>query len=447
MHRLWERASGVGAVLTVLTVLAAGALGAPGCSGVLGLDGLYVSCQPAETRCADDAVQTCQDGLWSDTMPCGAGEHCQSGACVVSCTSGDVRCLVNTPQVCVAGQWRDDAPCSESTCSLGVCQGVCAMSAGRCAGDAPERCSATGQWEAQPACAAGQTCSGGACGGGSCLGLPATCGPHADEDCCASLEVTGGTYNRSNDAKAPATVSSFRLDRFEITVGRLRLFVSAVMGGFRPAAGSGKHAHLHGGLGLNDGTEPGWDPAWNSQLAATKAGWDQNLGNGGDIATWTLSAGANETTPIDNLSWWEAYAFCIWDGGFLPSEAEWNYAAAGGADQRPYPWGDKLTHADAVYDLSPPSLAPVQVGSKSPQGDGAWGQADLAGNVREWTLDQYEDAYPTPCVDCVDLTLTPKRALRGGCSDCDGESLLSSFRDGKPSDERANLGARCARAL
>ena len=39
------------------------------------------------------------------------------------------------------------------------------------------------------------------------------------------------------------------------------------------------------------------------------------------------------------VNWFEAYAFCIWDGGFLPSDTEWEYAAAGGSLQREYPWG------------------------------------------------------------------------------------------------------------
>jgi formylglycine-generating enzyme required for sulfatase activity len=43
------------------------------------------------------------------------------------------------------------------------------------------------------------------------------------------------------------------------------------------------------------------------------------------------------------MDWYEAYAFCIWDGGFLPTDAEWNYAAAGGAQQRAYPWSNPPT--------------------------------------------------------------------------------------------------------
>jgi len=65
--------------------------------------------------------------------------------------------------------------------------------------------------------------------------------------------VTGGTFNRSNDPNYPATVSDFRLDTYEITVGRLKKFVAAYV---QPAGGSGKNP--------NNPSDPGWDTAWNT---------------------------------------------------------------------------------------------------------------------------------------------------------------------------------------
>ena len=108
------------------------------------------------------------------------------------------------------------------------------------------------------------------------------------------------------------------------------------------------------------------------------------------------SAATGEHQPINCITWYEAYAFCIWDGGFLPSEAEWNYAASGGSEQRVYPWSSPsmpttIDCAHANYSpmgMSPCSTTgPEDVGSDSPTGDGKWGQADLSGNVWEWTLD------------------------------------------------------------
>jgi hypothetical protein len=58
----------------------------------------------------------------------------------------------------------------------------------------------------------------------SCVGLAINCGPAHDESCCASSVVTGGMFDRNNNASFPATVSDFQLDRFEVTVGRFRKF-------------------------------------------------------------------------------------------------------------------------------------------------------------------------------------------------------------------------------
>jgi sulfatase modifying factor 1 len=196
--------------------------------------------------------------------------------------------------------------------------------------------------------------------------LPASCTAHGagtttcganGESCCTSLEVTGGTYDRTYtssgdaaaDEAAPATVTGFRLDEYEVTVGRFRQFVSAWNGGagYVPPAGSGRHAHLNGGLGLaSDGGDAGiaYETGWLSSDNGAIAPTDASLACESQFATWTTRAGGNENLPINCVNWYEAYAFCIWDGGFLPSEAESEYAAAGGSQQREYPWGGAAPH-------------------------------------------------------------------------------------------------------
>jgi sulfatase modifying factor 1 len=131
------------------------------------------------------------------------------------------------------------------------------------------------------------------------------CGANA-ENCCTSLEVTpGGTFYRSGGNGNPATVSPFRLDKYDVTVGRFRKFVAAWKGGWTPAAGSGKHSHLNGGKGLaTGGTDagPGFEPGWLSLDDANLAPTDANLGCTGPLvgagfSTWTSSAGNNEGRP------------------------------------------------------------------------------------------------------------------------------------------------------
>jgi formylglycine-generating enzyme required for sulfatase activity len=310
----------------------------------------------------------------------------------------------------------------------------------------------------------------------SCAGLPTNCGRCRNEDCCTSPLVYGGetfyrAYNGTSlsDRADPAQVSDFRLDRFEITVGRFLRFVAAWDAGYRPAAGSGKHTHLNGGQGLSQepSYEQGWQEEWASDLpsAADGAdGWDQRLSCYPAGTAWTSDPAAHQTEPVRCLDWYAAYAFCIWDGGFLPSEAEWAYAATGGAEQRLFPWSTPdaptiidCAHANYMggsggtdYCVFPGSGSTNLVGWHSPLGDGKYGQADLAGNVVEWVLDGYSSTYddPSGCVDCAAGNVGgPNRVLRGGGYDYFASDLQTTTRNAAiPTTELRGIGARCARA-
>jgi sulfatase modifying factor 1 len=297
-----------------------------------------------------------------------------------------------------------------------------------------------------------------------------SCGKAA-ESCCASSSVPAGTYDRtyfSGDAGTsadPATISTFWLDKYDVTVARFRQFVAVAVPadgglGWRPAAGAGKHVHLNGGKGLlNVGptdagvaNELGWSSADDANISPTTA----NLACS-TLSTWTAAPGSREGLPINCVNWWEAYAFCIWDGGFLPSEAEWEFAAAGGSQQRLYPWGATAPGTGnqyAIYNCDYPngSGACTDVSSIAPVGTptlgtGLWGQLDLAGEMWQWTADWYKPAYVDPCVDCASLTGGSSRILRGGSYLDDSSNLLPTYRNANDPQIRNDfIGVRCARS-
>lgn len=299
------------------------------------------------------------------------------------------------------------------------------------------------------------------------------CGANS-ESCCTSLQIAGGTYYRTFTAMNaepmgladPATVSAFRLDKYEVTVGRFRRFVGAWNGGagYTPPEGSGKHTHLNAGLGLaNGGTVGSYESGWSVSDDRRVAPTDDNLGFCGGYATWTPSPSSQENLPINCVNWWEAYAFCIWDGGFLATEAEWKYAAAGGDQQREFPWGATppgTTNQYAIYGCCYPegsgsctvefctgawNIAPV---GTAILGAGAWGQLDLAGSLWEWNLDYYPDdgAYVVPCTNCAYLTPTLVRVVKVS-NFAEGANYLPTWLryDYDPANREIYLGFRCAR--
>ncbi len=303
----------------------------------------------------------------------------------------------------------------------------------------------------------------------SCVGLAQTCG--SGVDCCTSVHIPSATYDRSFDAATdgmfsdmthPATVSDFHLDKFEVTVGRFRAFVMAGKGlsTSAPAANDGAHAKIPGS---------GWDASFDSMLPTSSAALMTSLNCDSMFATWTDSVGANENRPINCITWFEAMAFCAYDGGFLPTEAEWNLAATG-TDQRAFPWssppgsvnvdgtfasfkngndctGDSsMSGCTSVTDL-------IEVGTK-PDGDSPLGNSDLGGNVAEWVLDAAATTYADPCTDCADLSLTAMgRIQRGGSFHGTSTEMRTGARamvnptPTPPFNGDPFSGVRCARPL
>jgi len=404
-------------------------------------------CEPSAKTCSGLSVLKCAtDGLSSSvSQTCSASQYCDVPTITCKdqvCSPSSVVCDGRSVKTCDAsGSASFTVACGGGTpyCAAGACS-PCEPNALRCNAQQPQKCNATGAWAND-----GATCTG-----------EKVCDAAGSLTCSAAPTVPGGTFNRRNDATKSATVSEFRLDRYEVTVGRFRSFVTAVLGGWRPANGGGKHNHLAAGQGLalaGNAFEAGWNAGWNAELnKADLAAWTSELSCHGSLATWTSAAGVNESRPINCPNWHQAYAFCIWDGGFLPSEAEWNFAAAGGSEQRLYPWGPTAPSNDsslAVHNCSYMGLSScggVQViapaGSVA-AGNAKWGQADMAGNIAEWTLD---GGGPAACVDCASLySVDP--AIRGGYfGSTSASDLATSAASSGPRDlNNPSIGLRCAR--
>jgi len=179
--------------------------------------------------------------------------------------------------------------------------------------------------------------------------------------------------------------------------------------------------------------------AWNTQLEPNTVTFRtkliSTLGS-----TYSPTPGSKDEPPIVNASWFEASAFCIWDGGRLPTYAKYQAAVLGGDEQRIYPWGPTFDPARLAL------LETEQVGSH-PTGDGRWGHADLVGNVDEWLLDG-TGPLPTPCNDCARVgASTSARALGGWYW---GEQATSYANGGAPHGASPTSGfdrrgLRCAR--
>lgn len=185
-------------------------------------------------------------------------------------------------------------------------------------------------------------------------------------------------------------------------------------------------------------------PWW---LVVEEAYWYQPEGHGSTIDK-------RMDHPVIQVSWNDAIAFCDWAGKRLPTEAEWEFAARGGLEQKKYAWGDELTpngkHHCNIWQGNFPyentnedgylGTAPAQ--SFPTNGFGLY---NVAGNVWEWCSDWLTNT--TREIDLMESHNHMAKVMRGGSYLCH-ESYCNRYRvaarsSNTPDSSTGNIGFRC----
>lgn len=205
-------------------------------------------------------------------------------------------------------------------------------------------------------------------------------------DDAARVTIPGGTFSLGTDDRThtydnerPAhaiNVDTFAIDKFPVTVARYSEFVRA--GGYQ-------RQELW--------TADGWD--WiTEQGHAAPQGWIPDLDGGWLVRRFGHITSLDPAEPVEHVSFHEAEAFARSLGARLPTEVEWEKAAAWDpetATTRSYPWGETAPTTDHA-NLGHRGWGPAPVGSY-PAGASAYGVEQMLGDGYEWTTSFFEP-YP-----------------------------------------------------
>ena len=231
-----------------------------------------------------------------------------------------------------------------------------------------------------------------------------------------------GSRNGEFDEKPVHTVyvDAFYIDKYEVTNAQYKQFVDA-------------------------------NPEWRKQRIP------RAYHNGSYLSDWNLNdypIGKGEH-PVTYVSWYAAMAYAQWAGKRLPTEAEWEKAARGGAVGQRYPWGNSIDSGKANYGTN--SGGTTRVGNYPANNYGLY---DMAGNVREWCLDAYQGGFyksshrRNPLAggtlnEVVEnfANLKGSRVLRGGSWSSPAQGMRVADRLGyMPTYAYPYVGFRCAKS-